>query len=191
VDGLPAEAAPPPIGAGDEGRESDVRDIPSGGRDGDGVAHAGAAAEPVAEAVGVVDAGRVPPGATIWEATESVATRRVVAAGVADDLVPAEPCLGGGVAVVGLRLVDGGEAALVVARGLEDAAGASAALGGLGIDGDAPGSPADDAPLPLEGTDTGCFFAAARASKVARSFSAISLASVAALVAALVAPLAA
>ena len=191
MDGLPAEASPPPFGAGDEGRESDVRDIPSGERDGDGAAHGGAAAEPVAEAVGGVDAGRVPPGATIWEAAASAATRRVVAAGVADDLVPAEPCLGGRVAVDGLRLVEGGAAAPVVARAFEDAAVSSAARGGRGIDGDAPGNAAEDAPLPLEGTETGCFFAGARARKVARSFAAISLASVAALVAELVAPFAA
>jgi len=64
IHGFPSEAAPPPVGGGDEGRDSAVRDRRFGGRDEEGAALAGAAAKPVVEAVGDVDAGSVPPEAT-------------------------------------------------------------------------------------------------------------------------------
>jgi len=95
VHGAPSEATPPPVSGGDEGRDSAVRDRRSGGRDEEGAALAAAASEPVVEAVSDVDAGRVPPEATRWEETEAAATRCAVAADVADNLVPADPFLGG------------------------------------------------------------------------------------------------
>ena len=95
VRGAPSEATPPPVSGGDEGRDSAVRDRRSGGRDEEGAALAGAAAEPMVETVGDVDAGRVPPEATRGEETEAAVTRRAVVADVADNLVPVEPFLGG------------------------------------------------------------------------------------------------
>lgn len=89
----------------------------------------------------------------------------------------------------GLLRVEGGAAALAVARGIGDAAEDFGALGGRGIDADAPGLAADDGPSPLE--VTGCFLAASRARKVARRLSVTSRTAVAALVAELVAPFAA